>query len=177
MTGRAVEASRKVHVTQGEHHVSDDPTVVATTVLGSCVAACLHDPIAGLGGMNHFLLPDNGGRDDAGAVRYGAYAMEVLINSLLKQGASRQRLQAKVFGGARMFDGLSDVGATNAVFIRRFLDDEGIPLVSESLGGQAARRVEFWPASGRARVRTTTTAPAGRPARPAPGPAGDVELF
>lgn len=171
--------SRKVHVIQGEHHVSDDPEVMLTTVLGSCVSACLHDPVAGLGGMNHFLLADAGEGGDSEAVRYGAYAMEVLINSLLKRGASRARLQAKVFGGARMFNGLSDVGAGNADFIRSFLEVEAIPLLSESLGGLTARRVEFWPATGRARLRHATAEPVERPPvrRPRPAPIGDVELF
>lgn len=171
--------SRKVHVIQGEHHVSDDPEVMLTTVLGSCVSACLHDPVAGLGGMNHFLLADAGAGGDSEAVRYGAYAMEVLINSLLKRGAARGRLQAKVFGGARMFDGLSDVGAGNARFVRGFLEVEAIPLISESLGGLTARRVEFWPATGRARVRHATAEPVEIPAarRPQPAPIGDVELF
>lgn len=169
----------KVHVIQGESHVSADPNVLLTTVLGSCVSACLHDPVARLGGMNHFLLADAGERGDSEAVRYGAFAMELLINSLLKMGASRARLQAKVFGGARMFDGLSDVGAGNASFVRRFLGVEAIPIVSESLGGVAARRVEFWPESGRARVRAVSSLPSELPVARQPQPAlsGDVELF
>lgn len=180
MNTLAPDSVRKVHVIQGEHYVSGDPDVMLTTVLGSCVAACLYDPVARLGGMNHFLLADAGAHGDAEAVRYGAYAMEVLINSLLKMGASRSRLQAKVFGGARMFDGLSDVGANNARFIRRFLEDEGIALLSESLGGLSARRVEFWPESGRARVRHASAPAVEAPAptrRPKPAPTGEVELF
>lgn len=172
---------RKIHVIQGEHHISGDDDVMLSTVLGSCVAACVYDPKAKVGGMNHFLLADSDNRSGSDAVRYGAYAMELLINGLLKKGADRSRLQAKVFGGARMFDGLSDVGADNARFIRKFLADEGIPLLSESLGGTAARRVEFWPSSGRARLRFTggseveeRRAPP-RPAKPADD--GDVELF
>lgn len=174
-----MRAGSKTHVIQGEHYVSDHPDAMFTTVLGSCVSACLHDPVAGLGGMNHFLLADAGERGDAEAVRYGAYAMEVLINSLLKKGAARGRLQAKVFGGARMFDGLSDVGADNARFIRRFLEVEGIPLLSESLGGVTARRVEFWPATGRARVRHAAATPVEPSVLPRPkaAPIGDVELF
>lgn len=176
----------KVHVTQGESHVSTDPNVVMTTVLGSCIAACIRDPQAGVGGMNHFLLPDAGeGRPSNGgdAVRYGAYAMELLINGLLKQGARRERLEAKIFGGGKLFDSLSDVGASNAAFAERFLRDEGIPIVSSSVGGVSARRVEFWPVTGRVRQRLVAVDNAPQEVRrPAPMPApasssGDLELF
>jgi len=100
--------------------------------------------------MNHFLLADGDGEE---AMRYGAYAMEVLINDLLKLGASRERLQAKLFGGAKIMERLNDIGAENVLFARRFLTTEGIPVVGESLGGRRARRVEFWPVGGRARQR------------------------
>jgi len=180
-----LERSIKVHVTQGESHVTADPQVVMTTVLGSCIAACIRDPQAGVGGMNHFLLPDAGdGRGGGGdAVRYGAYAMELLINDLLKRGARRERLEAKIFGGAKLFDGLSDVGASNSAFAERFLRDEGIPIVSSSTGGVSARRVEFWPTSGRVRQRLVAVDNAPQDVRrpaPAPMPAassGDVDLF
>lgn len=179
------ERAIKVHVTQGESHVTTDPNVVMTTVLGSCIAACIRDPQSGVGGMNHFLLPDSGdGRGTGGdAVRYGAYAMELLINELLKKGARRERLEAKIFGGAKLFDGLSDVGASNSAFAERFLRDEGIPIVSSSTGGVSARRVEFWPASGRVRQRLVAVDNAPQDVRrpaPAPMPAassGDVDLF
>ena len=180
-----IERSVKVHVTQGESHVTTDPNVVMTTVLGSCISACIRDPQSGVGGMNHFLLPDSGdGRGTGGdAVRYGAYAMELLINELLKKGARRERLEAKIFGGAKLFDGLSDVGASNSAFAERFLRDEGIPIVSSSTGGVSARRVEFWPASGRVRQRLVAVDNAPQDVRrpaPAPLPAasnGDVDLF
>ena len=140
---------RTTTVIRGDHRISADPGEVLTTVLGSCVAACLHDPRSGLGGMNHFLLPE-GGAGRADPTPYGLHAMELLINGLLKQGASRSRLVAKVFGGARMREGLGDIGAANATFARRFLADEGIACVTASLGGERARRVRFWPATGRA---------------------------
>jgi chemotaxis protein CheD len=178
------ERAIKVHVTQGESHVTTDPQVVMTTVLGSCIAACIRDPQAGVGGMNHFLLPEGDGRGGGGdAVRYGAYAMELLINDLLKKGARRERLEAKIFGGAKLFDGLSDVGASNSAFAERFLRDEGIPIVSSSTGGVSARRVEFWPTSGRVRQRLVAVDNAPQDVRrpvPAPMPAassGDVDLF
>ena len=91
----------RVHVGQGEHYVTADPTVMLTTILGSCVAMCLRDPVAGVGGMNHFLLPEGSGSGPEAGRRYGAYAMEVLINDCLKRGARRDRLEAKLFGGER----------------------------------------------------------------------------
>lgn len=143
---------RSRSITQGEYAtgmISDGPI---STVLGSCVAACLHDPTAEIGGMNHFLLP-NGSGQAAGAASYGVYAMELLINDLIKRGAAKGRLTAKVFGGARMVEGLSDVGERNGIFILDFLAREGIACLSHSLGGIHARRVEFWPGSGRARQK------------------------
>lgn len=147
---------RRVHVVQGEHHVTSDPDVVMTTVLGSCVAVCLRDSTAMVGGMNHFLLPDGKVEGADQGRRFGAYAMELLINDLLRSGARRERLEAKLFGGARMFDGLSDVGASNVAFAEKFLRDEGIPVLGGSLGGTEARRVQYWPSSGRAQQRTVT---------------------
>jgi chemotaxis protein CheD len=136
-----------IHVIQGEQAVSDEKAATMQTVLGSCVAACLHDPVRGIGGMNHFLLPDDGaGRD----IRYASAAMEQLVNALLKAGADRKRLQAKVFGGARIMPNLPDIGRRNAESAMAFLQNEGIPCISHSLGGSQARRVRFWPATGRA---------------------------
>ncbi|MDR3511497.1 MAG: chemotaxis protein CheD [Caulobacteraceae bacterium] len=172
---------RKLHVIQGEHAVSTDQDAILTTVLGSCVAACMHDPQAGVGGMNHFLLPEDTGGSAVGdeSMRYGAYAMEMLINDLMKLGARRERLQAKLFGGARLFDTLGDIGAANAAFARRFLELEGIAVTGGSLGGLSARRIEFWPASGRARQRAVEQAPdvMRPPVRPTAPSAGGVELF
>jgi len=170
---------QKVHVIQGEYHVSADPNVMLTTVLGSCVSTCLYDPIAGVGGMNHFLLAEQTGRGSEDAMRYGAYAMEMLINGMLKLGARRERFQAKLFGGARMMAGLSDVGAENSRFALKFIEDEGIVLTGHSLGGTAARRVEFWPSSGRARQRLNVTEePMPLPPKaPVKVDLGEVELF
>jgi chemotaxis protein CheD len=143
---------KKIHVIQGEFQVVDDPNVVLTTVLGSCVAACLRDPQAGVGGMNHFLLP--GDMDDArygDAERAGVHLMELLVNGLLKRGARRERLEAKLFGGARMMEGLSDIGAKNSAFAKRFLTNEGIRVIAEAVGGTRGRRVEYYPVSGQAR--------------------------
>ena len=168
-------------VMQGEYRVSDRPDLMMTTTLGSCVAACLFDVRNGLGGMNHFLLPDRPGPSDVSggaAHRYGVHLMELLINGLLIKGASRAHLQAKAFGGACMTSGLTDAGARNAAFIEDFLRHEGIPLVGGSLAGERGRRVQFWPVSGRARQMLCD------PVEPAPLLAsvgsvehGEVELF
>ena len=143
-------SERTVTVIQGEYRISRDPSVVFTTVLGSCVAVCLHDPDISTGGMNHFLLPKREGRAGEN-IRYGAYSMELMINEMLKQGARKDRMIAKLFGGARMSLALSDIGASNGRFAHDFLAEESIPIAAESLGGNAARRVKFWPASGRAK--------------------------
>lgn len=133
---------------QGEHAISADGDAVLATVLGSCIAACLRDPVTGIGGMNHFLLPE-GSESGPAAVKYGLHAMELLINGLTRAGASRQRLQGKLFGGARMLRGLPDIGAANARFATEFLRREGIADLGGSLGGDRGRKIRFWPATGR----------------------------
>ncbi len=168
---------------QGEYFVTRDPDVVLTTILGSCVAACLYDPVRGVGGMNHFLLPDGGGRQHADPLKFGVQSMELLVNALLQAGAERHRLQAKLFGGGRMMDGLTDVGDQNAAFAERFVRDEGMTYVGGSLRGDHARRVQFWPVTGRARqlpIARDTEVFAAERLRPAPAPVADVggvELF
>lgn len=172
-----VSPAPRLHVGQGEHHVSSDPAVMLTTVLGSCVSMCLRDPTARVGGMNHFLLPDGMATCADTGRRYGAYAMELLINGVLNAGGRRERLEAKLFGGGRMFDSLQDVGRFNADFAERFLSDEGIPVIGGSLRGLGARRINFWPATGRALQRTVVDQlPQMRPVRPLPAD-GAVELF
>jgi chemotaxis protein CheD len=189
MTGMlARPQERRINIVQGEQHVERDPNVVLTTILGSCVAACLFDSVSGIGGMNHFLLPgEQPGRSAGaadGAMRYGAYSMELLINGLLREGASRHRLQAKLFGGARMLKGLTDVGDSNAAFAERFMQAEGIPVIGGSLRGDRGRRIQFWPATGRAQQMEfgTEQDPIFRTERkiappPAPAASGSLELF
>jgi chemotaxis protein CheD len=166
------------HVIQGEQAVSDDVDTTLQTVLGSCVAACLHDPVRGIGGMNHFLLPDDGTGTD---MRYASAAMERLVNELLKNGADRGRLEAKLFGGASIMSNLPDIGRRNGESALAFLRNEGIPCRSQSLGGRQARRVRFWPATGRAQQMLIERRDAVEHAeivaqRPRP-PAGSIELF
>lgn len=137
---------------QGQFLVSRDPNDCIVTVLGSCIAACVYDPVAKVGGANHFLVA-HGPKDSEHNLRYGLHAMELLINGLLKEGADRKRLVAKVFGGAKMFDEMTDIGRMNSEFALGFLDDEGIPCLSQSTLGRHARRLRFWPATGRAQQR------------------------
>lgn len=183
MTALAARASpeKLTHVIQGEFAASGDSGVVYATILGSCVAACLHDPVACVGGMNHFLLPGDDDQDTSN-LRYGVHAMELLINALLGLGARRDRIEAKLFGGGHMVQKLTDIGARNAAFAQRFLKEEGIACVGVSLGGALARRVQFWPESGRARQiflnpldsQTAVVAAAAAPRRVDDGA---VELF
>jgi chemotaxis protein CheD len=140
----------------GEFYATEKDEVIVT-VLGSCVAACLLDPIAMVGGMNHFMLPMKLGNRDPDvffAARYGAAAMEFLINNLLHLGAQRDRLVAKVFGGGRVMQGMSnDVGGQNIDFVREFLRNEDIPIWSEDMGGPFPRKVYFFPHTGQVLVK------------------------
>lgn len=182
-SGTAVQApaaDQRVHVVQGEYHVTDNPAVVLTTILGSCVTACIRDPIAQVGGMNHFLLPEGDAGSGSG-LQYGVHAMELLVNGILARGGRRDRLEAKLFGGARLALNLPDIGGRNAEFANDFLRREGITFVGGSLGGTAARRIQFWPCSGRARQSTLVQAGASVDIAPVPPPRpvddGAVELF
>jgi chemotaxis protein CheD len=172
------QPERLIHVIQGDYAVARDDSSVLTAILGSCVAACIRDPQVGIGGMNHFLLPE-AKTGSSEQVLYGAQSMELLINALLKAGARKDRLEAKIFGGARMIAGLSDIGQSNGEFARRFLRDENIPCLAESLGGTKARRIRFWPASGRAKQLLLGNVQSVEPALPItrPKPTNDVELF
>ena len=168
----------RTHIVQGQFALSSHPDEVLTTILGSCVAVCMRDPVARVGGINHFLLP---GEVGAEGVRYGVNAMELLVNGLLQRGARRDRLEASTFGGARVVKGLSDIGAQNAAFAERFLRAEGITCTGGSTGGERARRIQFWPVSGRTRQMYLTQSESVRLDRPVPAPvavdAGAVELF
>lgn len=141
-----------IHITQGEFATATEEGAMITTILGSCVSACLWDPVACIGGMNHILLPHEtvGGIDVFGS---RVNAMELLINAITKQGGSKDRLQAKLFGGGKMIAKFSDVGEKNGEFVASFLEAEGIFCQSQSLGGDQARRIQFWPHSGRARQK------------------------
>ena len=175
-----MQTDQILYVLQGEHQVSGAPDVVLSTILGSCVAVCLWDDVAGLGGMNHFLLPFGPKAAAATPERYGVHAMEILINALLKAGARRNRLQAKLFGGAQLSATLSDIGQSNARFAKEFLATEDIPCLAESLGGTSARRVLFRPRTGNVRqllVPDTKVEPPVSVAARAPLRPASIELF
>lgn len=145
-----------VKVLPGEYFISSDELLIMT-VLGSCVSACIRDRRSGIGGMNHFMLPEGADHDGIASysMRYGTCAMEVLINELLKAGAERRNLEAKVFGGANVIAGTKqiNVGERNARFVHEFLSTEGIPIVSEDLHKTWGRKVLFFPTTGKALVK------------------------
>ncbi len=144
-----------VKILPGEYFVTSGQEVLVT-VLGSCISACIRDTMTGVGGMNHFMLPDEGKRELTGtSARYGNYAMEVLINHLFKLGARRSRLEAKVFGGGAVMESLSatKVGQMNAEFVLSYLQTEGIPVVSKDLLDSYPRKIYFFPHSGRVLVK------------------------
>ncbi len=179
-----------VQVFQGDFYVSSQPGELLATVLGSCVAACIRDPIAKCGGMNHFLLPSERDQDQscpAGVgLRYGSFSMEQLINGVLSAGGSRERLEIKVFGGANVVRGLSGIGHRNAEFVLEFLQDEGFKVAGQHLRGSWPRKVHYDPQTGQVRMRELKEKMATkvfdqeiqRRVRPAPAPdSGSIELF
>lgn len=171
---------RRIPIVQGEHRVVAEPGVIISTLLGSCVAVCLQDPVARVGGMNHFLLGEPGteSRVEQGEEqRYGVHAMELLINGMMQRGAMRTRLRAHLYGGANIIAGLGAIGSSNAAFARQFMETEGIAIGRCELGGTRARKVEFMPYEGRVRSSLVADAPPVVPVKPIKLPDGDVELF
>lgn len=146
-----------IYIAQGEHAVGIDPDMVISTILGSCISMCLWDPVARVGGMNHLLLPSL--RSDGGSTSAGAVDLDLLINKMMPYGAERPRLRAKLFGGSSMLKGRTDIGARNADFGREYLANEGIPCDAENLGGIHARRIRFWPATGKVQMKLVEEAP------------------
>ncbi len=143
----------------GEYYVTRDGEGIVT-VLGSCVSACVRDPLMGIGGMNHFMLPENqsdpssgkwGGELDA-STRYGSFAMERLVNDILKHGGIRRNLEVKLFGGGRILAQMTDIGLRNIEFVRHYLLTEGLRIAAEDLGEIYPRKVYYFPATGKVRV-------------------------
>jgi len=152
---RVVTSAPPIRVPPGAHHVSADPNALIVTVLGSCVAACIRDRIGGIGGMNHFMLPqsDSGNWGKATAsLRYGNFAMERLINDLLMRGAKRENLEIKVFGGANVLNLDANIGWKNADFVEAYLATEGFAIAAQHLRGTYPRRVHYFPGTGKAQV-------------------------
>lgn len=141
-----------VKVLPGEHFVSSENLIIMT-VLGSCIAACLWDSRANVGGMNHFMLPDGDSAEGSG--RYGSYAMELLINEMMKAGARRESMQAKIFGGGQVMHSFTamNVGERNTAFVTAYLQTERIPIVSKDVLDIYPRKVCFFPATGKALVK------------------------
>ena len=145
------EGVERVTINIGGLRASNVPLVI-DTVLGSCIAACLYDPVSGVGGMNHFMLPEGFDPDNPASTRYGVHAMELLITEIMKLGGQRRRFHAKVFGGGHVLnirESLDGVPQRNIDFVRRFLTAERIPVMKEDLGGYLARRVLFHAHTGK----------------------------
>ncbi len=145
-------------ISPGEYYFTDKDMVIVT-VLGSCVSACIRDNISGIGGMNHFMLPDSAAADKDSPVsesmRYGTYAMEVLINQLLRNGARRENLEAKIFGGGNVLKSFTtmNVGDRNASFVRKFLKEERSRVTGEDLLDIYPRKVYYFPKTGKVLVK------------------------
>lgn len=144
-----------VRLMPGDFFVSRDEEVL-TTVLGSCVSACIRDTESGVGGMNHFMLPDSeisGTIDKALAGRYGTHAMRFLIDGILRLGGNADNFEVKIFGGGRIVEGMSDVGERNIDFVRRYLHDAGLAIDAEDLGLQFPRKINYFVKTGRVMVK------------------------
>ncbi|MDX1572413.1 MAG: chemoreceptor glutamine deamidase CheD [Methylophaga sp.] len=141
----------------GQVYVTRRTDEVLVTTLGSCVSACVRDANMGVGGMNHFMLPhvSESGQDSwlDMATRYGSYAMEHLINEILKLGGNRQSLEIKLTGGGRVISTMTDIGERNITFARRYVQQENLTLMAEDLGDRFARKVMYYPATGQLRVK------------------------
>ncbi len=149
--------SYTARIMPGEFFVSTTNEMIAT-VLGSCVSACIRDVKSGVGGMNHFMLPEGEKCPSSGAclstsARYGTYAMEQMINTILSHGGRRERLEIKLFGGGKVLQSMTDIGNRNIQFVRDYLRMEALMVASEDLGGTHPRKVLYFPASGRVLMR------------------------
>ena len=139
----------------GEFYVTGHNEAI-TTILGSCISACVRDPKAGLGGMNHFMLPIDKSAtvtQEADAARYGNFAMEQMINDILRNGGNRDNLEVKIFGGGRVMKGMTDVGKKNIQFVKDYIAMEGLKLLAEDVGGNYPRKVMYIPKTGKVKMK------------------------
>lgn len=144
----------------GEYYVTACDEGIYTT-LGSCISACIRDRVSGIGGMNHFMLPASAAADAEGwkatslseSTRYGNFAMEHMINEILKNGGKRQNLEVKIFGGGRVMKGMTDIGMRNITFAHDYIKTEGLKIVSEDVGDVFPRLVVYFPATGKVKVK------------------------
>lgn len=138
-----------VHLVAGEYYLTCGSEIIST-VLGSCVSTCIRDPKSGWASMNHFMLPQDPGADpDGESLRYGCFAVERVINELLKRGAKRETLEVKILGGGQVIASMGDIGNSNVRFVRQYMRDEGIPIAVEDTGGRVARRLRYYPRTGK----------------------------
>jgi chemotaxis protein CheD len=158
----STQAAWVVKVLPGEFYVTADPEEVLVTVLGSCVSACIRDPVMKVGGMNHFMLVQNksGGSGAWGneleSARFGYFAMEKLINGMLKRGCARERMEIKVFGGANVTTAKNEIGTENGEFVLRYLKNEGLSCAAQDLGSIYPRRIIYFPMTGKVVRRLLT---------------------
>ncbi|WP_432471780.1 chemoreceptor glutamine deamidase CheD [Amphritea sp. HPY] len=146
-----------IKVSPGDYFVTRENLAI-TTILGSCISACIRDPATGIGGMNHFMLPDGDQQGDhSRPLRYGMFAMEKLINELMKLGCQRQDMEIKICGGGDMMGGSTNIGDQNIDFIQQYLATDGLPLAASDLGGNKARRIAYFPATGKLLIRKLDT--------------------
>ena len=158
----SAQAAWVVKILPGEFYVTGDPEEVLVTVLGSCVSACIRDPVARMGGMNHFMLVQNktgasgAWGNELESARFGNFAMEKLINGMLKRGCARERMEIKVFGGANVTSARNAIGTENSEFVLRYLAAEGLPCAAQDLGGTYPRRIIYFPMTGKVVRRLLT---------------------
>jgi chemotaxis protein CheD len=185
----AATATWMIKVFPGEFAITDKSDEALITVLGSCVAACIRDPHTGVGGMNHFMLPQHQSGawgSDLRSTRFGNFAMEKLINELTKAGCVRERMEIKVFGGGNVTDMNNAVGTENSEFVLRYLAAEDLRCAAKDLGGSLPRRIHYFPATGRVVRRLLGNSERGIVDREENAygkrllrqePAGEIELF
>ena len=158
----SAQAAWVVKILPGEFYVTGDPEEVLVTVLGSCVSACIRDPVTRMGGMNHFMLVQNktgasgAWGNELESARFGNFAMEKLINGLLKRGCQRERMEIKVFGGANVTSTRNEIGTENGNFVLRYLQGEGLACAAQDLGGPYPRRIIYFPMTGKVVRRLLT---------------------
>jgi chemotaxis protein CheD len=158
----SAQAAWVVKILPGEFYVTDDPEEVLVTVLGSCVSACIRDPVVRIGGMNHFMLVQNktgasgAWGNELESARFGNFAMEKLINGMLKRGCQRGRMEIKVFGGANVTNTRNEIGTENGDFVLRYLQSEGLPCAAQDLGSTYPRRIIYFPMTGKVVRRLLT---------------------
>ena len=149
-----------VKLMTGDCFVAGDPRYMLVTILGSCISVCMRDPVAKVGGMNHILLPGNSSHKDVVkgdpeyCTRFGAFAMEELINGILKLGGQKDRLETKIFGGGNVIKNSAMIGSKNINFVKEYLKKEGLVIKSENVGGTIPRRIHYFPDTGKVMLRS-----------------------